>query len=72
MIQRLGLLGLTVVFLSACIHHHQTRHPHGMPPGQAKKSLHVHADGCGHVLRNGVWVEVSVGVGQVKGGKAKH
>ena len=38
-----------------------SRHPHGMPPGQAKKVGHVHAGGCGHERVDGVWVAVSVG-----------
>lgn len=28
---------ITGIFLSGCVSTHHGRHPHGMPPGQAKK-----------------------------------
>lgn len=41
---------------SGCATYHGTRHPHGMPPGQAKKLAHSHGNGCGHVHVGGEWV----------------
>jgi len=46
------LITALLLSASACV----GPHPHGMPPGQAKQSLHVHVDGCGHVCIDGVWV----------------
>jgi hypothetical protein len=53
-----------VAGLSGCVH------PHGMPPGQAKKVVHVHAHGCGHECVGGNWVTVSGGPS--KGHRGKH
>ena len=59
-----AFLGILALALSSCVHHHghygrpMGLHPHGMPPGQAKKLSHVHAHGCGHVMVDGVWVVV--------------
>ena len=44
------------------------KHPHGMPPGQAKKVVHAHGHNCGHVHIDGKWVSSSNGF---KAGK-KH
>jgi hypothetical protein len=35
-----------------------------MPPGQAKKLVHFHGNGCGHTLVQGTWIAVSSGHGQ--------
>jgi nitrate reductase gamma subunit len=43
---------------AGCVNPHRPVHPHGMPPGQAKKIAHVHGSACGHVLVDGVWVVV--------------
>ncbi|MHC5065995.1 MAG: hypothetical protein ACYTG5_18700 [Planctomycetota bacterium] len=51
--------------LTGCIHHHSRSHPHGMPPGQAKK-LHSHGDHCGHVYIDGHWVLVDSAPGHRK------
>jgi hypothetical protein len=60
-----ALLGILAFVLSSCVYHGHAGygapmklHPHGMPPGQAKKLAHVHAHGCGHVMVDGVWVVV--------------
>ena len=50
---------LTLPSLGCVGHHHG--HPHGMPPGQAKKLGHVHGVGGGHSVRGGGWVGVSTG-----------
>lgn len=47
---------LLALLCLACV----SRHPHGMPPGQAKKVAHAHGAGCGHERVDGVWVSVSV------------
>ncbi len=54
-------LGLGFLWLTGCVHQHHMSHPVGMPPGQAKKVAHVHAEGCGHVYLDGVWISVSTG-----------
>ena len=42
-----SIAALLVPVLSGCVFN---RHPHGMPPGQAKKVVvHVHDHHCGHV-----------------------
>jgi hypothetical protein len=46
------VVAICVLLSVACVH----THPHGMPPGQAKKSLHVHGHQCGHVYVGGTWV----------------
>lgn len=51
----LGLLS-AVLLLAGCVFPVQGHHPHGMPPGQAKKSVHVHGHSCGHVHVNGNWI----------------
>lgn len=58
-----ALLPLLALLAVGCVHHRTvtTKHPHGMPPGQAKKISHVHLEGCGHVLVGGTWV-ASTGV----------
>ena len=59
-----------LLLVSGCVthpHRHRvSRHPHGMPPGQAKKLAHHHHVNCGHVLVEGVWVELKVGNGRHK------
>ena len=52
------LLILCVLLTAGCLNrrHHSSFHPHGMPPGQAKKVKHAHAGGCGHALVDGVWI----------------
>ena len=38
------------------------QHPHGMPPGQAKKIFCSHSSSCNHVcLDDGTWIEISIG-----------
>ena len=57
--KRTLILGLFALLGTACIHHSsQVRHPHGMPPGQAKKIGHAHGHGCGHKQHDGAWVVV--------------
>jgi hypothetical protein len=56
---------LLALLCLACV----SRHPHGMPPGQAKKIGHVHAAGCGHEQVDGVWVSVAVGTHPGQGPK---
>lgn len=60
----LCLLVAVAAGLSGCVH------PHGMPPGQAKKvSVHVHAQGCGHVCVGGSWIAASGGPAKRHHGK---
>ena len=54
-------LGICVILATpGCFWHLHGRrgHPHGMPPGQAKKVLHVHGPGCGHLYTAGRWILV--------------
>ena len=66
------ILGLALLS-GACVHHNNSRHPHGLPPGQAKKVVHSHGHNCGHVHVEGHWVvETSThghGSGRGKGHK---
>ena len=61
---RTCMLALCLVFAAGCVGHGRAVHPHGMPPGQAKKVAHVHIDGCGHVYTGGAWVVVATGAGR--------
>ena len=53
--------------LGGCVaHRHESKHPHGAPPGQAKKAAHVDAahvclDTCDHVFIEGAWVVLESG-----------
>ena len=58
---RTRLLSLCILLTAGCVHPRHSVHPHGMPPGQAKKMAHVHASGCGHVHVDGAWIVVSSG-----------
>ncbi len=71
---RTCLLALCVLLAAGCVNRRHSSHPHGMPPGQAKKVAHVHASGCGHALVDGVWIAVSSGKvhGSKKGKGHKH
>jgi hypothetical protein len=55
----LFLAAATVAVATACVA--PRSHPHGMPPGQAKKLGHVHGLSCGHVLVDGVWIVAASG-----------
>ena len=69
----LQIAGACVLLASAgCASHHQYRHPHGLPPGHAKKMVHVHSVGCDHELLGGVWVEHSVKHAKVHKHNAKN
>jgi hypothetical protein len=61
----LAVAGIGVLWLTGCVHTH-ANHPHGGPPGQVKKSMHVHGHGCGHVFTNGSWIAIEVGAVSVK------
>ena len=54
----LALLAASTLTPGCLIHHHH-RHPHGMPPGQAKKMVHHKARHHPHV-HGGVAVEVGI------------
>ncbi|HET9480254.1 MAG TPA: hypothetical protein VFP98_00725 [Candidatus Polarisedimenticolia bacterium] len=57
--RRFLALGLCLPLAAAgCVSRHPS-HPHGMPPGQAKKMVHVHGAGCGHVFVDGAWIVVT-------------
>ncbi len=52
-----------LLLVSGCVSHpHRvSRHPHGMPPGQAKKLAHVHGFNCAHIFVGGIWIELEAG-----------
>ena len=60
---------LALLLLVSCVGHRT--HPHGMPPGQAKKVGHAHGSGCGHDLVDGAWVSVAVTTKPSRGPKKK-
>lgn len=60
-----GLAAVVVLWLAGCVHT-QGSHPVGGPPGQVKKGLHAHGQGCGHVFTNGSWVAIEVGAVSLK------
>jgi hypothetical protein len=53
------ILALCVALTASCVNHHGWGHPHGMPPGQAKKVAHAHGSSCGHVHVDGAWISIS-------------
>ena len=50
------IVGVFAVLSAGCVHPPYSKHPHGMPPGQAKKVVHAHGHDCGHVFVGGNWV----------------
>ena len=61
------ILAACALLAVGCQHgpHHKpfSKHPHGMPPGQAKKighAVHMHGMDCGHSLVDGIWVAMHV------------
>ena len=58
------------LLLASCVNH-KNSHPHGMPPGQAKKVVHAHGHNCGHFFVNGTWNATPASPGHNKS-KKKH
>ena len=68
------LVALLALLTAGCVSHGHSVHPHGMPPGQAKKLAHAHTSGCGHTFVDGVWITVSTerAHGSKKGKRRKN
>ena len=68
------VVALLALLTAGCVSDRHSVHPHGIPPGQAKKLAHAHASGCGHILVDGVWITVSSGHahGSKKGKRHKN
>lgn len=50
------------LFIGGCVVGDHPQHPHGMPPGQAKKFVCNHSSSCNHIcLDDGSWIEISFG-----------
>ena len=54
--KRLFALALLCALSAGCVFHRDVRHAHHVPPGHAKRHVHVHGHACGHVYVRGVWV----------------
>lgn len=54
--KRLIAVVLLGALASGCVYPRDVHHVHGVPPGHAKRHVHVHGHSCGHVYVGGSWV----------------